>query len=114
MSENKRITGVQYEVLAARYLIEQGLEVLEQNYRSRQGEIDLIARDGEYLVFIEVKYRKNDSLGFPEEAVDLRKQQRIVQTAGYYLYQQGYGEIPCRFDVIAILGSRIRWLKHAF
>lgn len=114
MSKNKRITGSQYEALAARYLNEQGLEVLEQNYRSRQGEIDLIARDGEYLVFIEVKYRKNDSLGFPEEAVAPRKQQRIARTAGYYLYRQGYGDIPCRFDVIAILGNRIRWIKHAF
>lgn len=115
MGENKRITGSRYEALAARYLEEQGLLVLEHNYRSRRGEIDLIAKDGDYLVFVEVKFRRNERLGFPEEAVDPRKQHKISQTAGYYLYRQGYdSDIPCRFDVVAITGNRIRWIKHAF
>jgi len=114
MEENKRKIGRRYEAMAAQYLKEQGLDVLELNFRSRQGEIDLIAKDGDYLVFVEVKYRRNDRLGFPEEAVDYRKQQKITQTAGYYLCRQGYGDIPCRFDVIAIIGNRIRWIKHAF
>lgn len=114
MGENKRITGSRYEEVAAQYLTGQGLEVLLFNYRSRQGEIDLIARDGDYLVFVEVKYRRTDRLGFPEEAVDIRKQQKMMQTAKYYLYQQGHGDLPCRFDVVAITGNRIRWIKHAF
>ena len=67
---NKRQTGADQEVLAAVWLEKQGLRILEKNYRCRQGEIDLIARDGRYLVFVEVKYRKGIHTGHPSEAVD--------------------------------------------
>ena len=111
---NRRETGTQYEERAAEYLIAQNYQILERNYRIRSGEIDIIARDGTALVFIEVKYRKNDESGNPLEAVDIRKQRKIIKVARYYLYQKKYGDVPCRFDVIGICGSHIEHIKDAF
>lgn len=111
---NRRETGTQYEERAAEYLIAQNYQILERNYRIRFGEIDIIARDGTVLVFIEVKYRKNDESGNPLEAVDIRKQRKIIKVARYYLYQKKYGDVPCRFDVIGICGSHIEHIKDAF
>lgn len=111
---NRRETGNQYEERAAEYLIAQNYQILERNYRIRSGEIDIIARDGTVLVFIEVKYRKNDESGNPLEAVDIRKQRKIIKVARYYLYQKKYGDVPCRFDVIGICGSHIEHIKDAF
>lgn len=111
---NRRETGTQYEERAAEYLIAQNFQILERNYRIRSGEIDIIARDGTVLVFIEVKYRKNDESGNPLEAVDIRKQRKIIKVARYYLYQKKYGDVPCRFDVIGICGSHIEHIKDAF
>ena len=113
--ENRRIRGQQKEELAAAWLERQGYEILEHNYRCRQGEIDLIGRDGRCLVFIEVKFRKNSRFGLPAEAVDRRKQSRIIYTARHYLMSRGYSSLtPCRFDVVSILGSEITVLKDAF
>ena len=64
MGQNKRMEGSRYEKLAARYLEQKGMDILELNYRCRTGEIDIIARDGEYLVFVEVKYRKTKRAGY--------------------------------------------------
>ena len=111
---NRRETGTQYEERAAEYLISQNYQILERNYRIRSGEIDIIARDGTVLVFIEVKYRKNDESGNPLEAVDIRKQRKIIKVARYYLHQKKYGDVPCRFDVIGICGSHIEHIKDAF
>lgn len=111
---NKRNTGKQYESLAAEYLQRQGIVILERNYRNRTGEIDLIGRDGEFLVFVEVKYRRDLRTGDPAEAVTARKQQRIRRTAQYYLYSHRCGNVPCRFDVVSILGEEIRWIPDAF
>ncbi|MCI8269154.1 MAG: YraN family protein [Lachnospiraceae bacterium] len=112
--ENKRRTGKKYEEWAADYLRQKGIEILERNYRDRTGEIDLIGRDGECLVFIEVKYRRNSRNGEPSEAVTAKKQQHIRRTAQYYLYSHRCGDTPCRFDVISILGDRIDWILNAF
>ncbi len=113
--ENKRATGGRYEELAAGFLQEKGYRILERNYRDRYGEIDLIARDGACLVFVEVKYRRNSASGFPEEAVDARKQERIRHAASYYLYSRHYPEdTPCRFDVVAILGGEAHLIADAF
>ena len=112
---NKRALGTSYEKCAGAYLEQQGYEVLEYNFRCRQGEIDIIAKDGEYLVFVEVKYRKNAAMGSPYEAVDHKKQRIISRTASYYCLTHGYGETtPCRFDVVAVLGEEIQVLKNAF
>ena len=107
--------GSRYEQLAARYLEQKGMDVLELNYRCRTGEIDIIARDGGYLVFVEVKYRRDDKMGNPKEAVDRKKQKKISMTASYYLMREcGRMDIPCRFDVAAVLGEQIEVVKNAF
>lgn len=113
--ENKRKIGTAYEKKAVLFLQEKGYEILESNFRCRQGEIDIIAKDGRYLAFIEVKYRHDDRGGLPEEAVGRDKQKKIIQTAKYYLYRKGLSEeTPCRFDVVGILGEKIRLTRNAF
>ena len=112
---NRRKTGAAYEEKAAAHLSGLGYEILERNYRCRQGEIDLIAKDGGTLVFLEVKYRRDAKGGHPLEAVDIRKQRRICKTAAYYCLRYGYGEhTPCRFDVIGILEKEIIHIENAF
>lgn len=113
--ENRRKTGTEYEALAAAYLEDRGYTILERNFHDKYGEIDLIAKEENQIVFVEVKYRRNLAKGDPAEAVNYPKQQRIRRTARYYLYHRGLTEeTPCRFDVVAILGREIRLLKDAF
>ena len=94
---------------------EKGLKIRERNFRCRSGEIDLIGRDGRYLVFIEVKYRKNGKSGSSFSAVGREKQRIISRVAMFYLIAHGYRELPpCRFDVVGIDGKEIHWIKNAF
>ena len=111
---NKRKTGSRYEKQAAAFLEKQGVRILERNFFCRSGEIDLVARDGNYLVFVEVKYRATAVSGEAAAAVDIRKQRRISRAAQFYLLRYGYGEPPCRFDVVAIDGEEIHWIRNAF
>ena len=112
---NNRRTGSEYEARAAEYLTAKGYRILEKNFRCRQGEIDLIARDGSYLVFVEVQYRSSLAKGAPAEAVGPLKQRRIRQTAVFYLYSRGLGlDSPCRFDVVSITGNEILLIQNAF
>ena len=112
---NKRTVGSRYEEEAAAFLQKQGFQILEKNYRDRDGEIDIIAKENGYLVFVEVKYRSSLRRGYPEEAVDGRKQARIRHAARYYLYQNRLGEdVPCRFDVVSIVGEDVRLIRDAF
>lgn len=112
---NKRAVGTAYEKAAGVYLETQGYRILEYNFRNRRGEIDIVARDGRCLVFVEVKYRKDDRAGNPLEAVDYRKQRSICRTARYYLMAHHLGmDTPCRFDVVAVEGKKIRIVKDAF
>ena len=76
---NTRRTGIEYEALAEQYLTRQGIRIFEKNYRNRAGEIDLIGRDNEYLIFFEVKYRKTQRAGNPAEAVTYQKQKKICR-----------------------------------
>lgn len=103
--ENRRKTGSFYERKAGAYLQEQGYEILEYNYRCRAGEIDIIARDRDYLVFCEVKYRKDHKIGTPLEAVTLKKQRTISRCAMFYIMERGLDGQACRFDVVGITGS---------
>lgn len=118
--ENRRQTGAVYERAAGHYLEKLGYEILEYNYRCRVGEIDIVARDGEYMVFCEVKYRSDNRKGNPLEAVDGRKQQTIFRCAMYYLTENHLPDVPCRFDVIGIDGvsgmkePEITHIKNAF
>ncbi len=116
--DSRKATGRSGEDAAVQYLEKQGYVILERNYRLRIGEVDIIARDGEYLVFIEVKTRRSRSFGSPFDAVDLRKQHRISRVASAYM--QGR-ELPVRFDVVAVhlddrygQGIRVELLKNAF
>ncbi len=112
---NKRAAGSRYEEKAAAFLQERGYQIVEKNYRERYGEIDLIARDGRYLVFVEVKFRRGAASGYPEEAVDARKQERIRHAATRYLCDRRYpADTPCRFDVVSILGEKFRLITDAF
>lgn len=111
---NNREIGSSYEKIAGEYLKLRGYEILEYNFRCRNGEIDIIAKDGEYLVFCEVKYRKDDRKGEPLEAVNLEKQKRISKAAGYYIARTCNINMPCRFDVVGILGNEIQVVKNAF
>ncbi len=92
-----------------------GYEILAMNYRNRKGEIDIVARDGDYLCFVEVKYRKDASTGNPLEAVDRRKQMVICRVADYFLLtHRQLADLQIRFDVVAILKDEITLLTNAF
>jgi putative endonuclease len=112
-----RLLGDRGERAAARYLKRQGLRILVRHYRTPQGEIDWIARDGDLLVFIEVKTRRE---GTPAEAVTLEKQRRLTLAALHFLKRHGLLEQPCRFDVVAIVWPddhrppTIEHIRHAF
>lgn len=112
---NTRRVGAHYEEVAARFLQKKGLRVIARNFRHRRGEIDIIARDGAYLVFVEVKYRKNASAGYPEEALSVHKQHQIRQAAFFYCVRFCIPESQAmRFDVIAIDEAGIRHYVNAF
>ena len=114
MGQNKRELGSAYERLAGTYLENQGYEILEYNVYSRSGEIDIVARDGAYIVFVEVKYRSDDKYGEPLEAVSFSKQRTISKCALSYLKKHRLWDVPVRFDVIGILGNEITLIKNAF
>lgn len=115
LSVNKRQMGTSYELKAEDYLREKGYKILETNFRNRSGEIDIIAKDGEYFCFVEVKYRTTNDYGSPLEAVDFRKQNQIRKVAMYYLMKNKLSEwTPCRFDVIAFEGEKMTHVENAF
>lgn len=116
MSENKRRVGKYWEKIAGDYLRMQGMTVLFMNYRTRYSEIDIIAQDRDELVFIEVKYRRNQNSGSPLEAVDYKKQRRICSAAKYFLSDKGYDadNTAIRFDVIGIQGTEVSHIRNAF
>ena len=109
--------GARAEDLALDYLQAQGLTLVARNFRCRTGELDLIMRDGEQLVFVEVRSRRYSSYGVPAESVTRTKQQKLLRAAAFYLQRQRL-DLPCRFDVVAILQpggeSQIDWIRDAF
>jgi putative endonuclease len=109
-----QVAGGEAELRAASYLAGRGLVILARNYRTRHGEIDVIAREGEVLVFVEVRMRSEGRFGGALESVTPRKQRRIALAANMYLRQ--FPRAPrCRFDVVALDGGgEIQWLKAAF
>jgi putative endonuclease len=110
--------GKESESLAVKTLKKQGYEILETNFKTKLGEIDIIARDGDTLVFVEVKARKNQRYGDPRSAVTWHKQRKISLTALYYLKKTGRMNVRARFDVVSILldenHPRIEIVKNAF
>ena len=111
---NNRRLGNNYERLAGKDLEAQGYQILEYNFYSRIGEIDIVALHEGYLVFVEVKYRKDNQKGYPLEAISFQKQRTISRCALYYMKKKGLSEMPVRFDVVGILGEEIQLVQNAF
>ena len=111
---NKRQIGSIGEDMAVEFLKSRGVKILERNYQNRFGEIDIIGREDNTLLFIEVKYRKNESFGYPLEAVGFAKREKIRKMASFFLNENHYYHYNIRFDCIGIIGSQIEWIKGAF
>ncbi|MCR5670812.1 MAG: YraN family protein [Butyrivibrio sp.] len=116
---NNRKVGTGFERIAADHIRSRGGTIVALNYRLKSGEIDIIAKDGDYLCFIEVKYRKNMDFGGPLAAISFKKQLQICKISKLYLYFNNYPlDTKIRYDVIAISGENkpvsVNWLKNAF
>ena len=119
MNTPAKLPGRDAEELACRYLVERGLQVTARNYRCPRGEIDLIMRDGDSVVFVEVRYRRSSRFGSGAETVDSRKQSRLIATAMHYLQaNRNVAKHPARFDVVAVSPGDVRqsvqWIRDAF
>ena len=117
---NRRQTGFAQEANAAQYLSQRGLLLIESNFSCRLGEIDLIMKDGDTLVFVEVRYRTRADFMDPVTSVDHRKQKKLLRSAATYLKYHGLTDrIPCRIDVLGINQSNVngetefKWIKDA-
>ena len=114
MGQNKRMEGSRYEQLAARYLEQKGMDVLELNYRCRTGEIDIIAEKKPYIIFVEVKTRSPRAIASPLEAVTPAKRQRVMRTASLYLASHPCA-LPPRCDVLEVEADaqgKVREIRH--
>lgn len=117
MTLKKQSLGRRGEELARNFLEEIGYHILEKNYRTRIGEIDLISRDGNTLVFVEVKTRSSKQYGHPFEALTRKKCAQIARVALHYLNQHGLHDQPARFDVVGVMMGekpKIEIVKNAF
>jgi putative endonuclease len=115
MTGGRQRAGDAAEDLAARFLEARGLAIVDRNWRCRAGEIDLVARDGATLVFVEVRLRTSAAFGGAAASVDAHKQRRILQAARLYL--AGRADTPCRCDVVVLDRldpARIEWIRDAF
>lgn len=112
---NTRVVGGIYEEQCANYLKKHGFQIVTQNYKCKIGEIDIIAVKNNILRFIEVKYRKNESFGFPIEAVNKRKQNKMMKAASWFLNEnKQYENMQCSFDVISITENHVEYLFNCF
>lgn len=107
--------GFYWETVACEFLSKQGLKRVDKNFRSPFGEIDLIMKEGIFIVFVEVRYRVSDAFGESIETVTPLKKRRLIQTGDFYLQKYGKAHDLCRFDVVGIRHShKIVWIKDAF
>ncbi|HET6365990.1 MAG TPA: YraN family protein [Pseudomonadales bacterium] len=119
-TETRRTIAIRGEDEAARFLARCGYAILDRNVRTRSGEIDLVAKEGKTLVFVEVKTRKVIEGDPPQAAVNVRKQNRLGKLAHGYLKSKRMREVPCRFDVVAVIVNdeggvkAIRHIPNAF
>lgn len=112
---SKRTIGQSFEDKAKAFLEGQGLTCVARNFLCKVGELDLIMLDQAMLVFVEVRFRSSKNFGGSEASVSYGKQQRLIRAAAFYL-KKTYGTRPpmCRFDVVAINGDNVNWIKNAF
>jgi putative endonuclease len=113
---NRQQRGARYEQQARRYLERKGLRFVAANVHVRGGEIDLIMKQRQVIVFVEVRFRRNDKFGGAAASVTRSKQQRLLHTAQVWLSGSGksFDTVDCRFDVLAFTGNEIEWLTNAF
>lgn len=94
--------GRSAEILAAAELGKRGYEIVASNYRCRMGEIDLVAKDGDCLVFVEVRCKRTSEYGSPAESITANKVKKLYATAQHYLINENLGDVACRFDVVEV------------
>ncbi|HHQ6722628.1 MAG: YraN family protein [Pseudomonadota bacterium] len=113
---SQRAKGAGYEIQARQYLERAGLTFTAANVAVRGGELDLIMRDGQTWVFVEVRYRRSAAFGDAAASVTYRKQRRLLHAAAVWLAGRGasFDTSSCRFDVLAITGSQLEWIPNAF
>ena len=111
---NNREHGIDGENIAVEYLKKQGYVILERNYSVKVGEIDIIAKDKDTIVFVEVKSRENTKFGRPIESITPQKVHHIIRTAQWYLSAKRKHNSPCRFDVVEVLRGEVTHVKNAF
>lgn len=112
---NKRLLGDYEESLACEILQKNGYTIKERNFRCKIGEIDIVALDDGYLVFVEVKYRSSNKYGEPEYAIGKAKQNKIYKVAQFYMLKNRLpADTPVRFDAVTIMGDHIQIIKNAF
>jgi putative endonuclease len=120
MGKEKQLLGRQGEEEAAAYLVKQGYKIVQRNFRCPWGEIDIIAQKGPVLVFVEVRSRKTNSFGLPQESIKRNKQKKVRQVASFYLKKAGQPEISVRLDVLTLKFNQknevtqLTHLKNAF
>jgi putative endonuclease len=114
MTVQRKQLGAQGEEIVCTFLKDNGVDIIERNWRCQSGEADVIAREGDDLVFIEVKTRSSEDSGFPEEAVTLKKRRRYEKIAMEYLFSHDLPSARVRFDVVALLlsGDGKAFLRH--
>ena len=108
------LRGRKGERIACRFLLKQGFDILARRYRSRSGELDIIAYEGDTLVFIEVKTRSSTAFGEPWEFVDWQKQQILRRTAEDFIADHDLGQYAYRFDIVSVLGTETTLFRNAF
>ena len=118
---NKRNFGENIEQEVQDYLKKKGLKPIQNNFSCKTGEIDLIMQEQDTVVFVEVRYRKNDKFGSGAETVTRSKQKRLIRTAHFFLLKKpNYANFPCRFDVVSVQPSadntynKVHWIPNAF
>ena len=109
-NRDNRFSGAEGETAAARYLVKKGYEIVKRNYRTCGAEVDLIVKKGETLCFVEVKTRKSDNFGLPQEFVDYRKRQKYIRAARVFTGRRKYADMYIRFDIAAVVyeGSKLK------
>ena len=116
--QTKYQAGMQAQQQAESHLTDKGYRILERNYRIRTGEVDIIAQQGSYVIFIEVKFRRGTEYGLPRESVGVTKQQRIVRTAMHYISTRNIDDRDFRFDVIEVIAQggnvQVNHIENAF
>ena len=113
---SRKQTGDAWELNARRWLEGKGLRFIAANVRERGGEIDLIMKEGQVTVFIEVRFRQSSRFGGAAASVTLAKQRKVLQTALLWLarHNGSFDTVDCRFDVVAFTGNEVEWIKDAF